>query len=538
MAANRGLTFAGLVVALVAVVVIAAILFRPSAAPSATPTTIAGVPSGTLGASRSAPHATGQVATPTTPAATETPAATPTPVPPSAVEMPFVPVVDFWSTETSISMDDLRAAASGGSASYARVVVSAQDADALEVLLGTRGLDAGTVADVEAAVKEGDLGLLRATDVSPRVHALAIDGLSLFGNDRVDDIAAWPLRAAVKSGQPWDQSATWTLVAGGDIMLDRGVAKVVRIDGLGGDYLFDGGTGRVTGIRCCSDNGYEYPTTERTGNRGLVRELFSNADLAIANLESAVLVDAPYHPYGFTFTADAALLDSVDAAGFDYLSLANNHIRNAGERGILTAAEELDKRGIAHSGAGSVEDAGKPGYVEAGGLRVAIIGCDAIRPDWLAETGRVGTFNCKKSDVAGRIREVRPTADLVIVFPHWGLEYRQILLDHQPVLAAEWIAAGADMVIGTHTHVAGAIVEIDGKVVFYALGNLIFDMDFRQSTMMGVVPEMTFSGHELVQIKLYATLIIDAQPNLVSPEDGGQFVFDQMRESSEGLLGY
>jgi len=124
----------------------------------------------------------------------------------------------------------------------------------------------------------------------------------------------------------------------------------------------------------------------------------------------------------------------------------------------------------------------------------------------------------------------------VIVFPHWGLEYRQILLDHQPVLAAEWIAAGADMVIGTHTHVAGAIEEIDGKVVFYALGNLIFDMDFRQSTMMGVVPEMTFSGRELVQIKLHATLIIDAQPNLVFPEDGGQFVFDQMRESSEGLI--
>lgn len=100
------------------------------------------------------------------------------------------------------------------------------------------------------------------------------------------------------------------------------------------------------------------------------------------------------------------------------------------------------------------------------------------------------------------------------------------------------MAAGADMVIGTHTHVAGAMENIDGRVVFYSLGNLIFDMDFRQSTMMGVLPEMTFSGRELVQIQLHATLIIDAQPNLVAAEDGGQFVFDQMREASEGLPDY
>jgi len=70
------------------------------------------------------------------------------------------------------------------------------------------------------------------------------------------------------------------------------------------------------------------------------------------------------------------------------------------------------------------------------------------------------------------------------------------------------------------------------------MGNLIFDQDFRQSTMMGVIPEMTFDGTRLVQIQLHPTLIIDAQPNLVAPNDGGQFVLDQMRDGSEGLLPY
>lgn len=538
MAANRVLIVAGLVV-LVAMVAIAALLFRPAAAPSATPTAIAGAPSATPGTNLSAPPATDPLATPTTPVATETPVATPTSVPASAVDMPFVPVVGFWSTESSVSMDDLRAAANGGTTRYPRVVVPAEDFDVLAGRLGGASMQSGTVADVEAAVKEGALGILRATDVTQRVHALAIDGVSLFGNDRVAETGGWPLQAQVLSTEQWQQAGLWTLVAAGDVMMDRGVAFELRNHPEGGDYLFDGGTARITGIRCCSFFGYDYPTTERTGNRGAVRELFQGADVAMANLESAVLVDAPYHAAGFTFTADASLLDSVDDAGFDFMSLANNHVRNAGERGILTAVEELDKRGIAHSGVGLAQDASTPGYVEANGVRVAIISCDAIRPGWEATASRVGTLNCKRSDVAGTIRSAREDgADVVIVFPHWCCEYKPTPPSYAPDLAQQWFDAGADLITGAHSHIAGAIGDFDGHLAFFSMGNLIFDQDFRQSTMMGVIPEMTFSGSQLVQIELHPTLIIDAQPNLIAPNDGGQFVIDQMRLGSEGLLDY
>lgn len=439
-------------------------------------------------------------------------------------------------------MDELSDAVLGRSSKYtAGVAMTDEDRlailDALDIHFGN-WLAYGPLEGVETAVKEGALGIVRVTQVSPRLHALALDGRSLFGNERIADTTAWPLRARVVSPEAWDQSSLWTLVAAGDVMMDRGVAFEVRKQAQGGDYLFDGGTARVTGIRCCSFFGYDYPTTERTGNRGLLREFFQGADVAMANLESAVLVDAPYHARGFTFTADASLLDPVDDAGFDFISLANNHVRNAGERGIITAAQELDNRGIAHSGVGLGSDAGEPGYIDVRGIRLAIISCDAIRPGWTAGADRVGTFNCKQSDVAGRIREIRPTADLVIVFPHWGREYKPAPAAYQRQLAESWIAAGADMVVGAHSHIAGGMEDIDGHVVFYSLGNLIFDQDFRQSTMMGVLPEMTFSGSELVQIALHPTLIIDAQPNLVAADQGGQFVFDQMREGSEGLLDY
>jgi poly-gamma-glutamate capsule biosynthesis protein CapA/YwtB (metallophosphatase superfamily) len=432
-------------------------------------------------------------------------------------------------------MDELRAAAQGQGSR--RLIVPTEDAQVITDALGGAP-DTGSLEEIEAAVKDGALGLVRASDVSQRVHALALGGASLFGIDRVRSVEEWPLTLGVSAQAAWDPATLWTLAAGGDVMMDRGVAFAVKNQGGNGDYLFDGGTADITRIKCCSYYGFDYPVIQRTGNRGAVRDFFKSADIAIANLESAVLVDAPYHPAGFTFTADASLLDAVDRAGFDFLSLGNNHVRNAAARGIRTAREQLDMRGIAYSGSGREDEAGKPGYVDTPtGLRVAVIGCDAIVASWTATPEKVGTFNCKKSDVAGRIREIRDTADVVIVFPHWGREYKPTPAPYQRKLAEDWIDAGADLIIGAHSHIAGAMDDIDGRTVFYSLGNLIFDQDFRQSTMMGVIPEMTFDGDRLVQIQLHPTLITDAQPNFANDRDG-QFVIDQMRDGSDGLLPY
>ncbi|CAN5766361.1 hypothetical protein BH24CHL5_BH24CHL5_06090 [soil metagenome] len=350
----------------------------------------------------------------------------------------------------------------------------------------------------------------------------------------------WPLNASVASTEAWDQAASWTLVAAGDIMLDRGVAEQTTILGKGADYLFDGGTARVTRVRCCSFFNYPYPDVERTGNGGLVRELLTGADLTMANLETAVLVDAPYHEGGFTFTADASLLPALADAGFDLLSLANNHSRDAGERGIRTAIEQLSALGIAHAGAGEGAAVFEPAYVEANGNTVAVIACNAIRGGGSVEPapGRVQSMSCNDGSVARSVRAAREGADVVIVFPHWGVEYYPKPRAYQRRLAAEWTTAGADMIVGAHSHFPGGMEDIDGRLVFYSLGNFIFDQDFRQATMMGLVPEMTFNGSRLVQVRLHATLIVDAQPNLADPDGDAQFAYDLVREGSRGLLDY
>ena len=132
-------------------------------------------------------------------------------------------------------------------------------------------------------------------------------------------------------------------------------------------------------MRCCSFYNYPYPDVERTGNGGVVRELLTGADITMANLETAVLENAPFHDAGFTFTSDASLLPAFVDAGFDMLSLANNHSRDAGERGLTTAIEHLDSLGIAHSGAGAGNDVFAPAIIEVNGTTVAILACNGVR---------------------------------------------------------------------------------------------------------------------------------------------------------------
>jgi poly-gamma-glutamate synthesis protein (capsule biosynthesis protein) len=128
-------------------------------------------------------------------------------------------------------------------------------------------------------------------------------------------------------------------------------------------------------------------------------------------------------------------------------------------------------------------------------------------------------------------------ADIVVVFPHWGTEYDATPFAGQRNLAHAAIDAGADMVIGNHAHWAGAIEVYDGKPIFYALGNFVFDQTWSEPTMEGITVEMTFRGTDLVQIRLRPHLILDrAQPNFMDPAGSGRVVMSQVFLASNGLL--
>ena len=89
----------------------------------------------------------------------------------------------------------------------------------------------------------------------------------------------------------------------------------------------------------------------------------------------------------------------------------------------------------------------------------------------------------------------------MIVFPHWGTEYRSKPFAAQQQLARMIIDSGADMVIGNHAHWAAAMEVYEGKPIWYALGNFVFDQTWSEPTMEGITLELTFHGADLVQAR-------------------------------------
>jgi poly-gamma-glutamate capsule biosynthesis protein CapA/YwtB (metallophosphatase superfamily) len=459
-------------------------------------------------------------------------------------------VVDFRSTETSVKAAAVKEAASGTKGGYAALELVDADADAILAAVGVpassgsasivRVKDAATL--IKDLAKHRDrLAFLRAGQVTPAVRALAWGSKSLFGVDRVTDASAWPLNAQLPAGTApaFDPASTWTIVAGGDIMLDRGVAKVVKVQGKGADFPFSGGTATITGRTCCSALDNPVPTTRRTGNAGAVRDLLKSADLAVANFENPAPDAFRYHTRGTTFSADPRLIAGLAKAGIDVVSIGNNHIRDAGAQGIIDTIKNLKKYKIKSTGAGAnLKAARTPAVVSVNGVKVAILGYDTIAKGYAAGPSTAGSAQLSKAVVKADIKKARAAgADVVIVYPHWGTEYSPKPFAAQQALARSVIDAGADMVIGNHAHWVGAMEVYKGKPIWYALGNFVFDQDWSEPTMEGITLELTFRGSELAQVRIRPHVILDkSQPNFMDPAGTGRVVMGQMFDASRKLL--
>jgi len=500
------------------------------------------------------------VASPTqAPSPTGQPSGGPPPSPtaaptPSLVASPIVPVTQFRSPATATNRSEVARVLAGESKRYEALTLVADEADAILAALrverpaqGPRFVlakDASTLIR-DLARNRKRLGFLRASDVTPAVRALAWGDRSLFGVDRVRTSADWTLSARLpaRDGEvAFDAAATWTLFAGGDILLDRGVYQTLRVNGKGADFPFDGGTAEITS-RCkdCSPLGWDLPRTRRTGNAGAVRKVIEGADIAMANFENPAPNRWRWHTSKTVFTADPTLIDGLVDAGLDYVSIANNHIGDAGDNGILQTIANLKKRGLKFSGAGKDATAArKPAILEANGTKVAILAYDAIAPGYHAAKGEPGSAKLTIKNVEAGVKAARKAgAEVVIVFPHWGVEYRYSPFANQQRLARRILDAGADMIIGNHAHYAAAVEIYKGKPIWYALGNFVFDQTWSEPTMEGITLELTFHGAELRQIRMRPHIILDkAQPNFLDPADDGRVVLGSIYDASRGLLPY
>jgi poly-gamma-glutamate capsule biosynthesis protein CapA/YwtB (metallophosphatase superfamily) len=209
--------------------------------------------------------------------------------------------------------------------------------------------------------------------------------------------------------------------------------------------------------------------------------------------------------YSFRMKPSAAA--ALRRAGFDVLSVANNHAGDWGPTALGDTMALLEQQGISVVGAGdSGAEADKAIVVEAKGLGVAFMSFSDVGPNWLnASTTKPGIAIAQSAErVSEAVRRSASTtnADLLIVSFHFGEEYSSEPTVRQIELARAAITAGADIVVGHHPHVVQKTESYNGGVIVYSLGNFIFDQNFSKETMTGGALEVYIINGKIAWYKL------------------------------------
>ncbi len=212
-------------------------------------------------------------------------------------------------------------------------------------------------------------------------------------------------------------------------------------------------------------------------------------DLTVGNLECVVSTLGAPQPKQYTFEAPVKSFERLVAAGFDIVSLANNHSGDYGKAAFSDMLGKLPGYGLTPLGGGLNRAAAHtPVIRKVHGTTLGFLAYCEIQPQNFAATDTSpGHAWLEEASMRADIQAARPQADFLIVFQHWGVEYETVETSHQQALARAAIDAGADLVVGAHPHVIQPHEIYQGKPIIYSLGNFVFD------EMWGVAPSATSS---------------------------------------------
>ncbi len=235
----------------------------------------------------------------------------------------------------------------------------------------------------------------------------------------------------------------------GDVLLDRGVRRAIERDGV--DALF----------------------------APEVDSLFRSCHCVVANLECpATKVRQAIHKR-FIFRGEPEWLDALRRHGVTHLNLANNHTMDQGRKGLSDTRQNVVRYGMTPFGMDSTADAAcRPLLLSEAPRRVWIFTTLRVMSEnWPYLPDRPSVCECTIDTLAARIARLRrrePRA-VIIAMLHWGLEHDTLPTRRQRIEARRLVAAGADCLVGHHTHTVQPVEWIEGRPVFYGIGNFIFD---------------------------------------------------------------
>jgi len=254
---------------------------------------------------------------------------------------------------------------------------------------------------------------------------------------------------------------TLNVVFTGDILLDRGVRRVINQHGV--DHLFTEG----------------------------VDSVFRSAQVVVGNLECpATKIQSPVQKL-YIFRGEPEWLEALKRHGITHLNLANNHSIDQGREGLMDTRQNIIDAGITAIGAGAnMTEAAEP-----------VLLSRTPRNVWLVPSLRLALENyaylpdkpCVSQEPMDsllnrvhRLRKADSTA-VIIVSLHWGGEHTMHPVNSQRWDARQIIRAGADVLVCHHTHTLQDVEDINGHSVFYSIGNFIFDQSKPENTKACIV---------------------------------------------------
>lgn len=291
------------------------------------------------------------------------------------------------------------------------------------------------------------------------------------------------------------------LVAVGDIMLSRYVAQKINEHG---------------------DPGYPFAG---------VQWFLQGGDVVFGNLESPVTPGREIKVPEMVFRADPWVALALKEAGFDILSLANNHVPDFGGQGILDTMHHLESAAILHTGAGKNEqEAYAPRYMEVKGVKLAFLAFNdpAVVPESYGAGDGPGTALLEPEKMTAAINGAAANADFTVVSLHAGTEYAAEPDATQVRFARLAIDAGADLVLGSHPHVVQKVERHRGKYILYSLGNFVFDQLWSRDTRESIATRIWIRENNVEKIEFLPVYINNCAAPVVLSESEGQRVLEKL----------
>ncbi len=275
-----------------------------------------------------------------------------------------------------------------------------------------------------------------------------------------------------------------SILAFGDIILDRYVKNVITR--YGQEEIFS---------KIKADN----------------EKFFDGYDFVFANLEGPVTDFRAQTSKEIAFRFEKEDLKILKDANFNIVSIANNHSFDMGKGAYEDTKKNLDTFGIAY--AGNPKEVNESSYreFEKNGHQIAFAAFNDT------------DFKLDYELAFELVKNLKSRNDFVIVSIHWGIEYKDKPTEKQRENATKFVESGADSIIGHHPHVLQGLEYIDGKPVFYSLGNFVFDQLDKDVTQQTVAVVLNLDK-ENIKVDLIPFKSWYARPYLVYGEEANELL--------------